>query len=111
MQTRWTLLSSFLFCFFELYPWRVEVPRLGVESELHLPAYPTATAMPDLSRVCNLLHSSQQCRVSDPLSEARDRTHVLMDTSRIRFCCATTGTPDEVDFKTKLLPEITENIP
>ena len=29
----------------------------------------------------------------DPLSEARDRTHVLMETSQIPFCCATTGTP------------------
>ena len=27
----------------------MEVPRLGVESELQLPAYATATAMPDLS--------------------------------------------------------------
>ena len=32
----------------------VEVPRLGVGSELQLLAYATATAMPDLSRVCDL---------------------------------------------------------
>ena len=25
-------------------------------------------------------------------SEARDQSHIIMDTSRIRFCCATTGT-------------------
>ena len=30
------------------------------ELELQLPAYTTATARPDLSRVCNLHHSSQQ---------------------------------------------------
>ena len=31
-----------------------EVPRLGVESELQLLAYTTATATPDLSCICNL---------------------------------------------------------
>ena len=35
----------------------MEVPRLGVESELQLPAYTTATATPDPSHVCNLHHS------------------------------------------------------
>ena len=30
----------------------MEVPRLGVESELQLPAYTTVTAMPDPSLVC-----------------------------------------------------------
>ena len=57
----------------------MEVPRLGVESELELPAYTiaTATAMLDLSCVCNLHHNSQQCQI---LSKARDQTHILMDT-------------------------------
>ena len=32
----------------------MEVPRPGVESELQPPAYTTATAMPDLSHVCDL---------------------------------------------------------
>ena len=41
-----------------LYLWHMEVPRLGVQSELQLPAYTTATATPDLSRICNLHHSS-----------------------------------------------------
>ena len=31
-------------------------------------------------------------RSFNPLSEARDRTHVLMDTSRVRFHCAMAGT-------------------
>ena len=60
----------------------MEVPRLGVQSELQLPAYTTATATPDLSHICNLHHSSQQCQIPNPLSEARDRTHILMD---VRF--------------------------
>ena len=36
----------------------MEVPQVGVELELQLPAYGTVTAMQDLSRVCNLHHSS-----------------------------------------------------
>ena len=37
----------------------VEVPRVGVESELQLLAYTTVTAMQNLSCVRNLHHSSQ----------------------------------------------------
>ena len=39
-----------LFFFFKLFRphvWHMEVPRLGVKSELQLPAYTTATAMLD----------------------------------------------------------------
>ena len=36
----------------------MKVPRLGVQSELQLPAYATATAMWDLSHVFDLHHSS-----------------------------------------------------
>ena len=32
-------------------------------------------------------------RIPDPLSEARDQTHILMDSSRIHFLCAMQGTP------------------
>ena len=42
-------LFFFFFVFPELHPWHMEVPRLGVESELQLPAYTTATATWDLS--------------------------------------------------------------
>ena len=41
------------------------------------------TAMPDLSHVCNLHHNSWQHWILDSLSKARDRTHVLMDTSQV----------------------------
>ena len=50
-------LPSFLL--FLPHPWHMEVPRLGVKSELQLPAYATAIATPDPSRVCDLHHSSQ----------------------------------------------------
>ena len=63
----------------------MEIPRREVESELQLQAYTTATATPDPSRVCDLHHSSWQHWVLDPLSKARDQTHILMDTSWIGF--------------------------
>ena len=49
-----------LFVFLGPHPWHMEVPMLGIKSELQLPAYTTATTMPDLSRVCDLHRSSQQ---------------------------------------------------
>ena len=78
----------------------MEVPKLGVISELQLLAYTTATAMPDPSLVampdpsliCDVHHSSRQHWIPDPLIEARDRTCILMDASQIHFHCATTGT-------------------
>ena len=39
---------------FLLHLWHMKVPRVGVELELHLRAYTTATATLDLSRVCDL---------------------------------------------------------
>ena len=50
----------------------MEVPKLGVELELQLPADTTAVAMLDLSCVFDLHHSSWQHRILNPLSEARD---------------------------------------
>ena len=41
----------------------MEVPKLGIESELWLLAYPTATAMLDLSLACDLYHSSWQYQI------------------------------------------------
>ena len=67
-----------------------DVPRLGVESELQLLAYTMATARWNPRHICDLHHSSRQCRVLNPLSEARDRTHIFMDASRVCFCCTTT---------------------
>ena len=58
----------------------MEVPRLGVELELQLPAYTTAT--PDLSLVCDLHRSLWQCQILKPLLKARDQICVLMDASQ-----------------------------
>ena len=77
----------FSFCLFLSFLgpllWHKEVPRLGVESELQPPAYSTATATRDQSHVCDPHHSSQQHRILNPLSKARERTHILMVPSRI----------------------------
>ena len=68
--------------FFFLWPHtrHMEVPGLGVKLELQLPAYTTVTAKPDLSLICKLHHSSQQHQILNPLSEARDRIHILVVT-------------------------------
>ena len=61
----------------------MEVPRLGVQAELQLPACATAIVTQDLSCTCDLCHSSQQCWILNPVSKARDQTRILMDTSRV----------------------------
>ena len=48
----WSLFMVFvLFSFLGLHLPHMEVPRLGVEWELQLPAYASGTAMPDPSHV------------------------------------------------------------
>uniref|UniRef100_F1S3G4 F-box/LRR-repeat protein 12 n=3 Tax=Sus scrofa TaxID=9823 RepID=F1S3G4_PIG len=62
----------------------MEVPTLGIKSELQLLAYITTTTTRDPSHVCDLHHSSRQHQILDPVSGARDRTHILMDTNQMR---------------------------
>ena len=64
----------------------MEVPRLGGESKLQLLTYATATAMQDLSQVCDLHHSSGQHQILNPLSEATDQTCILVDISQNHYC-------------------------
>ena len=59
----------FFFCWLHLQG--LEVPGLGIESELQLPACLTATATPGPSCICDLCHSLGQHWILDPLSEAR----------------------------------------
>ena len=64
----------------------MEVPRLGVESELQLPAYTAAaaTSVTDPSHILHLRPTPQLIAtpVPYPLSKARDQTQILMDTSQ-----------------------------
>ena len=74
-KERWLeIMGFFFFSFLGLHLRHVEVPSLGVELELErqLLAYATATAMQDPSCIFGLHHSSQQCLILNPLSEARD---------------------------------------
>ena len=74
----------FLSFFFALYGHAykyIEVPGLGVESDVQSLAYTTATAMPDTSCICDPPCSLWQCQNLNPLSQARDQTCILMDTS------------------------------
>ena len=79
----------------------MEVPRLGVQMELLLLAYATATVRPDPSLVYNLYHSSWQHRILNPLSETRDRTRNLMVPCQISFCCAMTGTQRKTNLEVR----------
>ena len=63
-------LSFFLF-FGGVALWHIEVVRLGIESELQLLAYATATDTQYLSCICNLYHSPSQRQILNPLSKDR----------------------------------------
>ena len=49
----WLFFIPKFFFFLGPYPQHMEVPGLGVKSELQLPAYATATGTPDPSYTCN----------------------------------------------------------
>ena len=83
----------FLFLILGPHLQHLEVPRLGVESELQQPAHTTATATEDPSHIFDLYHSSWQRWIPDPPNEARDQNHILEDTSWVHFHCTITGIP------------------
>ena len=70
MQTCYLGAVKFFFFLVFLGPhlWHVEVPKLGVESELQLPAYTTAHSNAGSSWI---------------LRKATDQTRILMDTSQV----------------------------
>ena len=73
----------YVFIYLGLHLWHMEVPRLGVESELQPLDYTTATAMPDPSHLWNLRHSSRQSWILNPPSKARDWTCVGVDPRQV----------------------------
>ena len=84
--------KTFFVCFLGPHPWYIQVPRLGVESELQLPAYTTAKAA--VQAVAATYTTAHDNAGSLILSDARDWTCILMDISWIHFPCATMGTPN-----------------
>ena len=92
-KTRIGEIYLFTYLLFRPIPAAYRISRLGVESELQLPAYTTATATRDPRHVCDPHHSSRQHRIPNPVNGARDWTHILMYTSPVHFHWATMGTP------------------
>jgi len=83
----------FVFCFLGPHLWHMESPRLGVESELQLLAYTTATATQHPSHICDLHHSSWQHQILNPLRKARDGTRNLMKNKHKYLYSAPYGCP------------------
>ena len=71
MYHHFVIIITIFFVFLGPHPQHMEGPRLGFKLELQLPSYVTATAMPDPTSVFDLHHSSQQCQILNPMSEAR----------------------------------------
>ena len=80
LKTFFLFWKPFFYFFLWLYLWHMEISRLAVESELQLQAYTTARAIPDLSCICSLCCILWPCWILNPLSKARNKTHILMDT-------------------------------
>ena len=79
----WSL-PTLLFTYFSFFLFRAAPAACGsswpgAELELHLLVSAAATAMQDLSCICNLCCNLWQHRVLNSLSEARDGTHILME--------------------------------
>ena len=90
----------------------MEAPRLGVESELQLPAYTTATATSDPSRICDPYHSSWQCQILNPLSEVKDQTCKLMNTSLVLNLLTYNGNSETSLLSVlQLLPALSHRLP
>ena len=87
MLNAWTI----FFLFFVFLPFlrlllrHMEVPRLGVnQSCIHRPMPQPQQRGAEPCRVCSLHHSSQQHRILNPLSKARDRTCNQSDSFPLR---------------------------
>ena len=71
----------FFFLFFFFFFLFIAAPSAYGGSQARGRVRATATATPDPSRVYDLHHSSEQLQILNSLSEARDRTHIFMDSS------------------------------
>ena len=72
MIAKVTMVVAGFFClvlFFWPHLQHMEVPRLGVKSELQRQAYAIATEMLNLSHICDLCCSLWQCWIFNPLTK------------------------------------------
>ena len=94
----WYIFAILLFfCFLGLHPGHMEVWNSQARGRFGATAASNVRSEPCLRPI----HSSQQCRIPDSMSKARDRTHILIDTNWICFHCATMGTPIFFQFLIK----------
>ena len=80
------ILLIYFFIFLGPHLWYMEVPRLGVKSELQLPTYATATATAMQDQAVSSIYTAAHgnAMILNPLSKARDWAHILMDPSQVR---------------------------
>ena len=104
----WTLeifLSSFLSSFLSFFFKAASVASGSSQAKGAIRATASclhhSNSKPDPSHIYDLHHSSWQRRILNPLSRARDRIHILMDTGWVLNLLSTTGTP-EIYFLTVL---------
>ena len=76
--------------FLGMHSWHMEVPSLGTAAASLHHSHSHAGSEPHLQPT----PQSQQHWILNPLTEARDCTHVLIDTSLAHYLWATTGTLD-----------------
>ena len=88
----------------------MKVLRLGVESEMQLLAYTTAIAAPDPTCICDLCNSLQQCWIFNPMSEYKNQTSILMDTSQIHNPLSHSGNSRTNNLKILWKHKITKTI-
>ena len=89
--------TNLIFFLLRAAPAAYEVSGLGIKLEHQRLAYATATAMQDLTHNGDLHHTSWQRWILNPLSRARDQTHILIDANWVCYCWATTG-PNSSSF-------------
>ena len=73
---RWERL--YFYFFLGLHLWDKEVPKVGVKNT-------AAVANRDPSQIHDLRRSLWQHQILNPLSKARDGTHIFMDTSQVLY--------------------------
>ena len=86
-------LGVFLF-FSGLHLWHLEVPSLW--GQIRATAASHSHSNPRSEPRLRLHHSSWQCKILNPLSEARDWTRILIDSSHVHYLSATVGTPSNI---------------
>ena len=88
------IIFNIFFSFFSLglHLWHMEVSRLGVKSELQLACLHNSHSNVGSELLSVTYTTAQQRWLFNPVREARDWTHIFMDTSWVQNLWATMGT-------------------